>query len=158
MLRVVINISVFGAFVLIVAVLGFFLWQTLFAVKEYSNEQEKFEATYSEQRPGNENTVRSSPSPNQAEATDKAIAEYTKWLAIFTLFLVLATIGLFISGERNIEVARQTAAKQLRVMQGQLASMMAGQRPWVYADIALYKPLIPLAAVFGLRMTGCISP
>jgi hypothetical protein len=143
MLKVVINIAVFGAFVLIVAVLGFFLWQTLFAAKEYSNGQEKSEPAYSEQQTGTENTVRGSPSPSQGEATDKAIAEYTKWLAIFTLFLVLATIGLFISGERNIEVARQTAAKQLRIMQGQLASMMAGQRPWVYAHVALYEPSDP---------------
>jgi hypothetical protein len=108
------NIAVFGAFVLIVAVLGFFLWQTLFASKEYSYGEEKSEPAYSEQQTGNEYTSRSSSTPNHRNATDEAIAEYTKWLAIFTLFLVLATIGLFISGERNVDVARRTAnaAKQ----------------------------------------------
>lgn len=104
-----INIALFGAFLLIVAVLGFFLWQTLFASKEYGDGQEKSEPAYSEQQTSGENSVRSGATPSSSKKTDDAIAEYTKWLAIFTLFLVLATIGLFISGERNVEVARESA-------------------------------------------------
>jgi hypothetical protein len=114
MVKMALNIAVFGAFVLIVAVLGFFLWQTLFASEKYSYGQENAEPAYSEQQAGNENALRSSASPRSSSPTDQAIAEYTKWLAIFTLFLVLATIGLFISGERNVQVARRSAdaAKQ----------------------------------------------
>jgi hypothetical protein len=105
-----VNIAVFGAFVLIVAVLGFFLWQTLFASEEYGYGEKKSEPAYSEQQTSSEYPPRSSAPPSHRNATDEAIAEYTKWLAIFTLFLVLATIGLFVSGERNVEVARKTAS------------------------------------------------
>lgn len=100
-----INLAIFGAFVIIVAVLGFFLWQTLFASEENGNGHKEPEPTYSEQRSGGEHALRSSPTPSRSNRTEEAIAEYTKWLAIFTLFLVLATIALFVSGERNVRVA-----------------------------------------------------
>src|ERR1700733_1965537 len=109
MLKMAVNIAVFGAFVLIVAVLGFFLWQTLFATEEYSNGQLKTEPAYSEQQSGGNNPSGTSSSPSSTKSTDEAIADYTKWLAIFTMFLVLATIGLFISGERSVQVARLNA-------------------------------------------------
>jgi hypothetical protein len=128
MLKVAINIAVFGAFVLIVAVLGFFLWQTLFASEKYGNGQEKSEPTYSEQQPRTENTSGTSASPRSSNPTDQAIVEYTKWLAIFTLFLVLATIGLFISGERGVQVARQSAKQSADSARD---TLVASNRPWI---------------------------
>ena len=106
-----VNIAVFGAFVLIVAVFVFvfFHWQTLFASEKYGYREEKAEPTYSQQAARSENASGTSASPSGSKKTDEAIAEYAKWLAIFTMFLVLATIGLFISGERNVDVARRAA-------------------------------------------------
>ena len=104
-----VNIAVFGAFVLIVAVFAFFHWQTLFASEKYGYSEEKAEPTYSQQAARSENASGTSASPSGSKKTDEAIAEYTKWLAIFTMFLVLATIGLFICGERNVDVARRAA-------------------------------------------------
>lgn len=50
----------------------------------------------------------------KAESPEEAIARYNKWLAIFTLILAIATIGLggataglYLSGQNQIELARQ---------------------------------------------------
>jgi hypothetical protein len=114
MLKMAVNIAVFGAFLLMAIVFGFFLWQTLFAPKEYSEGAPNSKPAYSEQKTSGEHALGGGLTPSHTNPTEEAIAEYTKWLAIFTLFLVLATIGLFVSGERNIEVARESAnaAKQ----------------------------------------------
>ena len=66
--------------------------------------------------------------PSRRDATDKAIAKYTKWLAVFTGFLVLANILLFVSGERSIEVARRSVAKN---------ALVASNRPWIRADVTV---------------------
>lgn len=79
-----INISVFGAFVLMVAVLGFFLWQTLFASEEYRDSKPEAEPAYEQQESGSKNPLGAGSAPSTKENTDKAIVRYTKWLAIFT--------------------------------------------------------------------------
>src|SRR5262245_48230301 len=102
------HLVIFGAFLVICGLIGFFLWNNLFPEKitnradNPSNAQPEYQHAY-------EKLDRASPLPGSRDATDEAIADYTKWLAIFTAFLVLATIGLFVSGERSIEVARQSA-------------------------------------------------
>lgn len=105
----VIGIVIFGAFLIIVAFLGFFLWQTLFVSEEHGDSPKKTEISQNQQQSSSENTLGTSPAPRAHNQTEEAIARYTKWLAIFTLFLVLATISLFISGERNVEVAGRSA-------------------------------------------------
>jgi hypothetical protein len=107
MSKMAVNIAVFGAFVLMVFFLGFFLWQTLFAPEENSETEGQPKIAYSQKQPGNENSL-STPT-GVSNASDKAIARYTKWLAIFTLFLVLATVGLFVSGERAVRVGNRSA-------------------------------------------------
>ena len=66
LLKMGVNIAVFGAFVLMVAVLGFFLWQTLFVFEKHSNTQPEAKPSYSDQRAGDENSV--GLSLRQAEA------------------------------------------------------------------------------------------
>jgi hypothetical protein len=132
-----VNIAVFGAFVLMVAVLGFFLWQTLFVFEKHSNTQPEAKPSYSDQRAGDENSGRVSPAPSRGNATDEAIAEYTKWLAIFTLFLVLATVGLFISGERNVEVARQAANAARQSADLASEALIANTRAWLAPSFAI---------------------
>jgi hypothetical protein len=131
MLKMPLNIAIFGAFLLIVAVLGFFLWQTLFLTKQHGHSPENSEPAYSEQQPSKEHSLRTSSSQGGHNPTEEAIAEYTKWLAIFTLFLVLATIALFISGERNVGVAYMAAdaAQKSTHIAGQ--ALISSQRPVV---------------------------
>lgn len=112
--KMIVNIAIFGTFVLMILFLGFFLWQTLFVSEKKSQAQHQAEVTRNDQQPEKEGPFVSSATPRGHNPTEEAIAEYTKWLAIFTLFLVLATVGLFVSGERSVEVAGRSAdaAKQ----------------------------------------------
>jgi hypothetical protein len=133
MLKMAVNIAVFGAFVLMVAVLGFFLWQTLFATEENSKAEGQPKITYSEKQTGNENPLGTSAVPSVANPGDKAIVRYTKWLAIFTLFLVLATIGLFVSGERAVRVANRSAKAAQKSAEIAERALIAGQRAFISA-------------------------
>jgi hypothetical protein len=134
MLKLAVHIAVFSAFVLIVTVLGFFLWQTLFVSKERSDANSEAKPSYSDQCTSDEYSGRVL---NRGNDTEEAVAEYTKWLAIFTLFLVLATAGLFISGERNVEVARQAAdaAKQSADLASE--ALVASTRAWLAPSFAM---------------------
>ena len=106
MFKTLLNTGLFGAYVLMVLVFGFFLWQTLFGSEEGGEANSESKAAYSQQQSG----VGLSPATaTQTKRTDEAVAEYTKWLAVFTMFLVLTTVGLYISGERNVQVANRSA-------------------------------------------------
>jgi hypothetical protein len=142
MLKLITYVAVFGTYLIVAGFLAFVLWQSLFGSNK-ANYPNETKATQTEQQSANKQISGGGAAPSANNGSEETITTYTKWLAIFTALLVLATIALFASGERNIEVARQTAAKQLQVMQGQLTSMMAGQRPWIYADVALYRPPDP---------------
>jgi hypothetical protein len=135
MLKMALNIAVAGAFALIVAVFGVFLWQTLFAAEEYGNGQPKTKPAYSEQQTSGENAPRTSPPPSSTKSTDDAIANYTKWLAIFTMFLVLATIGLFISGERSVQVARINALAARESADVAKTALISAQRAFLYINL-----------------------
>jgi hypothetical protein len=104
--QVAVNIAVFCGFFLIVFVMGFFLWQTLFASKD--RHAPHAQASYSDQGADKDALGASAP-PAHTNPAEEAIAEYTRWLAFFTAALVLATMALFISGERNVDVARRSA-------------------------------------------------
>ena len=152
----VLNLAVFGAFVLMVAVLGFFLWQTLFVTKEYGNAEKTSETPYTEQQTSGADTTSRAP-PSSKQSTDEAVAEYTKWLAIFTLFLVLATIGLFISGERNVEVARMSANAAKTSAKVAEDTLIAGDRPWVGPETIDFPALMvggAFQATIRWRNTG----
>ena len=166
MLKMPINIAVFGAFLLIVAILGFFLWQTLFASEKYSDGQEQAEPAYSEQQSSGKEPLGSRPPPSRDNRTDEAIAEYTKWLAIFTLFLVLATIGLFISGERSVQVAgrsaragQQAAEAAKEAVKSTQTAMRLDQRAWLGIENIRPDPSIPqvgtaLTVIVTFKNTG----
>src|SRR4051812_33056956 len=90
------NVAIFGAFLIVVAVLGLFFWQTLFASEVNSDRQEQTAVAQDQQQDGAEKPLGSGASPGDHNPTEQAIASYTKWLAVFTAFLVLATVALFI--------------------------------------------------------------
>jgi hypothetical protein len=83
MLKVISNILIFSIFIAAVLMIGIFLWQVLFNGKEIAISSPK--------------------------SSEEALVQYTKWLALFTAILALATIALFVSGERNVDVARKAA-------------------------------------------------
>jgi hypothetical protein len=123
--------------------LGFFLWQTLFASKENSQSPEQATIAQSKQQTSYENSFGGSPAPSTRNSTDETIAGYTKWLAIFTLFLVLANIGLFISGERNVEVARKSADAAGQAAHIAQQTLFFTTRPWIkVADISMEGDLM----------------
>lgn len=69
--------------------------------------------------------------PSHSNPTEEAIAEYTKWLAVFTAFLVLATIGLFVSGERMAKISKFSADAANRSAEIAERALIAGQRAFV---------------------------
>jgi hypothetical protein len=109
MLKNITNIAVFGAFLIVVGFLGIVLWQSLFPSEKVEKQRNEPQATHAEQQGSDEQAVRAGASPRAHNPTEDAIAEYTKWLAVFTALLVLATISLFVSGERNVDAARESA-------------------------------------------------
>jgi hypothetical protein len=134
MFKVALNIALFGAFLLMVVVFGFFLWQTLFTPEEYGSSEPQRNPAYTEQQ-----SAKEEPPPTLAKAaTDEAIAKYTKWLAISTMLLVLATGLLYVSGERNVDVARQSVrvAQVATKAATDIATkaLVAGQRAWIRID------------------------
>lgn len=107
--EMVVNIAIFGIFLIIVAAIGFFLWQTLFAPEKQSGAPHA-QHGYADQHRTDKNLVGTAAMPSLSNsANEGAIVEYTRWLAFFTAALVLATIALFISGERNVQISRRFA-------------------------------------------------
>jgi hypothetical protein len=140
MLKMAVNVALFGAYLLMVLVFGFFLWQTLFASKEYGSREAQSKPAYSEQRSSSENALGSGLAPSPTKSTDEAIADYTKWLAIFTMFLVLVSVGLFISGERNVGVARESAHAAEKAANIAEKSLTELERPYIFVQIPKFVP------------------
>ena len=92
MSKMIVNIAIAGAFVVIVLFLGSFLWQTLFATHKQGQAEGQTKITYGDKQASGEQLSGGGSTPHRTNPTEEAIADYTKWLAIFTLFLVLATI------------------------------------------------------------------
>jgi hypothetical protein len=137
MLKMAVNVAIFGAFLLMALVFGFFLWETLFSPEEHGGREAHSKPAYSEQHTGNENTLGGSSTPSPSKTTDEAIAEYTKWLAIFTLFLVMATLGLFVSGERGVDAARRSARAAQDAAEIANKSLIATNRAWVSVAVSI---------------------
>jgi hypothetical protein len=124
---VIVNIAVFCGFLLIAAVMGFFLWETLFASKDHPAKPHT-QTAYSDQQSGNKDSAGASVTPAHTNPAEEAMAEYTRWLAFFTAALVLATVALFISGERNVDVARQSAEAAKDSAEAALKQAVAAER------------------------------
>ena len=124
------NIALFCGYFLIAVVIGFFLWQTLFASKGHHAKQNA-QATHSEQKSANKDSVWTSAAPAHTNPTEEAIAKYTLWVAIFTASLVVATIALFISGERNVQVASRSADAAKDSVEVASKTLVLSQRPWI---------------------------
>jgi hypothetical protein len=109
MLKIITNIAVFGTYLIVASFLAFVLWQSFFGTKESADQPDTSQAAHAEQQGVDKNAGRAGPPPTISKATDEAIASYTRWLAIFTALLVLATVALFYSGERNVDAANNSA-------------------------------------------------
>jgi hypothetical protein len=129
--KMVVNVAFFCFYLLIVVVLGFFLWQTLFASEKYRGTPNA-EATHSEQKNKNENALGIGAPPEGRNPAEQTIADYTRWLAFFTAALVLATIALFISGERNVDVARRSAFAAEQSAEVAKTALISTQRAFLF--------------------------
>ncbi|RXH15230.1 hypothetical protein [Bradyrhizobium guangzhouense] len=90
-------------------------------------------------------SVQGEAKTNKVE-TDEALAYYTLWLMVFTGILAFATIGmgaatigLYLTGEKQIRHNVASAAAQSRDME---RSMVAANRPWVKVDISVGGPIV----------------
>lgn len=82
---------------------------------------------------------------SKKEETDEALAYYTLWLMIFTGILAFATVGLgaatvglYLTGEKQIRHNAEAAAAQSRDME---KSLIAANRPWIKVEIAVGGPI-----------------
>ena len=96
---------------------------------------------------------------SKKEETDEALAWYTLWLmgftgvlAFATIGLGVATVGLYLTGEKQIRLIRRNSATQSRQMQNSITeakraadiaerALVASNRPWIKVDIAVGGPI-----------------
>ncbi|QQN61882.1 hypothetical protein JIR23_19925 [Bradyrhizobium diazoefficiens] len=163
MLKIVTSAAVYGTYIIVAVFLGFVLWRTLFDDEKGKNPNEA-QSAQTEQQRSNENLPGAGAPPSLKESTDDVIAAYTKWLAVFTALLVLATVALFVSGERNVGAASKAAdaaSDSAKAALAQLKLIEADQRPWiditkiqVAEDISFYADGAHIALSFDLTNVG----
>jgi hypothetical protein len=142
MLKLAVNIAAFGAFVLIAGALTVFLWDALFAPEKYSDAKRYDKPAYSDQQSGDKHPSGAGFAPSRPNPTEETIASYTKWLVIFTGALALATILLFVSGERGVDVARGTAEAAKETADVANRTLAATQRAWMHGEFTSYGDLV----------------
>jgi hypothetical protein len=125
------NTAVYGTFLIVFGFLAIVLWNSLFGTEKIRKQPDKPQATQSEQQRPNEKIGGSGVSPSETKSSDDIIADYTRWLAVFTALLVLATVALFASGERDVEVARQSAEAAKESADVARQALIISQRPHV---------------------------
>jgi hypothetical protein len=131
MLKPFLPIAIFGSFLVVASVIGFSLWQILFGIEKINDSTKDAAATQTEQQSAHKQFGGSGLPPSYSNPTEEAVAEYTKWLAVFTAFLVLATIGLFVSGERMAKISKFSADAANRSAEIAERALIAGQRAFV---------------------------
>jgi hypothetical protein len=116
--------------ILYAALMGFVVGGSFVAAYQIPLSQNET-GSYSEQNPTNQHSK---------EKTDEALARYTFWLTIVTgimafatIGLGIATVGLYVTGEKQVEAARTAADAALR----QANAMIAIESPIL--DIAQLK-------------------
>jgi hypothetical protein len=131
MLKYLTNVAVFGTYLIVMGFLGFVLWQALFGAPQKTQGRNNQQDSHSEQQNTDKRLLGSSVAPTPHNPTEEAIADYTRWLAVFTALLVLATVALFYSGERNIEIARESADAAKKSADIATQTLIASSRPWL---------------------------
>lgn len=134
MLRIVTNTAIFGTYLIVIGFLGFVLWQSLFSSKKIDQGESDENAANTEQQYISKQASRGRTSPSSSETVNDAIVTYTKWLAIFTALLVLATVALFASGERNVDIAEKAANAAKKSAEIAKQALFATQRAVIGTD------------------------
>ncbi|MGY3493930.1 hypothetical protein [Bradyrhizobium sp. USDA 4502] len=80
---------------------------------------------------------------SKKEETDEALARYTLWLMIFTGILAVATIGLggatlglYFTGEKQIAVSRRSAEAAIKSAKVADEALFMGNRPYIFVTKA----------------------
>lgn len=140
---------IYGTYLTVVGFLAFVLWQALFGSRDAVENHGKEQTTQSDQQNPGKQMAGSSVAPKPHNPAEEAIADYTRWLAIFTSLLVLATVALFVSGERNVEVASRSAdaakvSAQAAKESADVAreALIAANRAWLDMEVQLVGDLV----------------
>lgn len=145
MLKTFVIIAFMAAFVLFASIIGMIAFSS-----EESNTNNEKQPAIAEHSNSESGGTRANENASQHAAEGKKKAEWyriftnhlTDWLLVlFNGLLVAATIALFVSGERNVEVARKSAnaAKDSADAANKAAmvaekTLIAGQRAWIRID------------------------
>lgn len=110
MLRAMLHITLFGAYLIVAAVIGFLLWKTLFVAEKVSDAATNAVTTTSENQRAKKESVGTRTTRSGANPTDHAIANYTGLLALF-----ISVISLFLAYQsvRTAKEVADTARNQL---------------------------------------------
>jgi hypothetical protein len=142
-------------FVIMALVAAFVLFAALVGMIAFSSEQSEAD---NHTKPA---AAEYSGSENSKSMTDKAAADDNKqtekkrdwyytfidrptdWLLVlFNGLLVLSTIALFVSGERNVEVARKSSLAAQRSADLAEKALVAANRPWIKVDVMVGGPIV----------------
>jgi hypothetical protein len=135
MLKNLAQITAICVFVIVTCFLGLMLYRSLFVTEQQENADGNPAATNSEQQGCKKQGCGAGVTPSVTDASDKAVADYTKWLAIFTALLVLVSgfqIGFLISADRTATKAANAAKDAAETAKTSLTTV---QRAFVFIDV-----------------------
>src|SRR5579872_1964061 len=137
------KIFALAAFAAVVAFVGFVFWRTLFPPHHPVENAASSNEQYSDQQ----RAEKHAPVGNAiGDSANEKIANYTLALAVFTAMLVLVAafqIAFLIRADETATRTAQAAANSAQAALKQTELMETEKRPWVYADISLWKPSDP---------------
>jgi hypothetical protein len=146
MLKAFVIVALIAAFVLFASMVGMIVYSSEEAARDDQKQPTVAEHSNSENgsAPANENA-------NQHATESKKKREWyyiftdhtTDWLLVlFNGLLVAATIALFVSGERNVDVARKSAIAAQKAANVAEGTLVATNRPWIQVkSIGIASPL-----------------
>jgi hypothetical protein len=143
MLKSLAQITALGAFVIVVGFLGWMLWRSLFGPQEIENYAGQPKSAQTEQQRADEKPRGRHPLFGESKSTEKAVAEYTGWLAVFTALLVLVSafqIGFLVSAN---ETATKAANAARDAVEATRDATRIDQRAWVSLKNVFTDPKIP---------------
>jgi hypothetical protein len=137
-----VNIGAFAIYVVVVVTLGVILWSSLFSSEKIEDHANNTQTAQTQQHGANEHADGSGATPSAHSSAEQTIADYTKVVGIFTGLLVLATIFLFVSGEKNVDAARKSAKAAQDAADVARDTLIAANRAWIKIEsVTIAGPL-----------------
>jgi hypothetical protein len=169
LLKAFVVVALIAAFVLFASMVGMIVYSS----EEFSRDDQKQPAIAEHSNaengnaPTNENAAQHATESKKKREWYRIFTDHvTDWLLVlFNGLLVAATIALFVSGERNVDVARRAA--NAAINQAKAAgdanvaatkALQQSQRPWVVVDsIRLIKPIFEVNGRYEIFFNLCLK-